>query len=124
LLDYTTYRGYDALATLSRDDLPLDKLSMAYIEFKFILQKGFDHLFKHLAAIVCWQCAVKDGEEVADVGGNRRRLIVQPGDPAHKEHTRYFLDDRRSRSKIEVYVLKEYLSDRAGLQFQHRSPHA
>ena len=121
ILDYTTYRGYDALATLSRDDLPLDRLSKGYIEFKFCLKRSFDHLFKHLAAIVCWEANVTDGEEVTDVGDNRRTFCVVPGDEDKSERTKYWLDDSRARSRIEVFVLKDYLAEQLSLRFDYRS---
>ena len=121
LLDYTTYRGYDALATLGRDDLPLEKLSMAYIEFKYELGSTFNHLFKHLAGIVCWETNLKDGDEVTDVGDNGRKLAIVPGNLQKKEHTRYWLGADRSRNKIEIFVLKEYLNERLDLRFEPRS---
>jgi hypothetical protein len=93
ILDYTTYRGYDALATLSRDDLPLEKLSKAYIEFKYSLQRSFNHLFKHLAAIVCWRLDAADGEKVVDIGENARILRIVPANKERQEHTKYWLED-------------------------------
>lgn len=120
LLDYTTYRGYDALATLSRDDLPLEKLSKAYIEFKYSLQRTFNHLFKHLSAIVCWQLDAADGEKVVDIGENAMKLKIIPGNKSKKEHTRYWLEDDYRRDRIEVFVLSEYLPERFGITFNHR----
>jgi hypothetical protein len=120
ILDYTTYRGYDALATVTRDDLPLEKLSKGYIEFKWVLDRRFDHLFKHLFGIVCWRIAAADGEQMTDVGGNRRTLQIVPGDPNRGEYTKYYLHHDRERTRIEVFVLSEYLKDALKLDFKHR----
>jgi hypothetical protein len=119
ILDYVTYRGYDALATLSRDDLPLERLSKAYVEFKFILRKQFDHLFKHLAAIVCWQLDACQGDAMVDIGGNQRTLKIVPADKDDKR-TRYYLEYERSAQRLEIFVLKEYLKELLAIDFKHR----
>lgn len=119
ILDYVTYRGYDALATLSRDELPLEKLSKAYIEFKFRLAHKFDHLFKHLTAIVCWQTDIRHGDEVEDVGGTKRRMKIYPGTPKDPQ-TKYYLETDRASLKIEVFVLQEYLKEVLKMEFGPR----
>lgn len=119
LLDYTTYRGNDALATFSKDDLPLEKLNVGYIEFKHTLQPAFNHLFKHLREIVCWETRVKDGDFVTDVGDNRRGMRIVPGSAKDKKRTRYYLEDPYLPLKIEVFVLKEYLAEELGMIFSH-----
>ena len=121
ILDYVTYRGYDALATLSREDLPLEKLSKAYIEFKFRLACKFDHLFKHLTAIVCWQTDVRDGDEVEDAGGTKRRMRIHAG-TAKEPQTKYFLEAERSSMRIEAFVLEEYLKEVWKIEFKPRRP--
>jgi len=120
ILDYTTYRGNDALATFSTEDLPLEKLNIGYIEFKYTLQPSFNHLFKHLRGIVCWDTSVKDGDEVVDVGDSRRTMKIVPADVAKNQRTRYFLEDPRKPLRIEVFVLKEYLAEQLGITFQFR----
>lgn len=118
ILDYTTYRGNDALATFSKEDLPLEKLNIGYIEFKYTLQPSFNHLFQHLRGIVCWGTAVKDGDEVVDVGDSRRTMKIIPASPLKRERTRYFLEDLHKPLRIEVFVLKEYLAEQLGIHFQ------
>ena len=118
ILDYTTYRGNDALATFSTADLPLEKLNIGYLEFKFVLQGTFNHLFQHLRGIVCWEAAVRDGDEVVDVGDNRRVMKIVPANSAKKERSRYFLEDLRKPLKIEVFVLKDYLTEQLGINFR------
>jgi hypothetical protein len=119
ILDYVTYRGYDALATLVRDDLPLERLSKAYVEFKYTLRKEFNHLFKHLSAIVCWQLDACQGDAMVDIGGNQRRLKIVPADKSDPR-TRYYLEYERSAQRIEIFVLKEYLKEVLTIDFKHR----
>jgi hypothetical protein len=37
---------------------------------------------------------------VTDVGDNRRKLVIVPGNLQKKEHTRYWLEAERSRNRI------------------------
>lgn len=121
ILDYVTYRGYDALATLSKDEIPLEKLSKGYIEFKFHLSHRFNHLFKHLAAIVCWRTDVRHDDEVEDIGGTKRHLRIYPGTPKDPQ-SKYYLDADRAGHKIEVFVLEEYLKEVLRIEFKPRRP--
>lgn len=119
ILDYVTYRGYDALATLTKDEIPLEKLSKGYIEFKFHLSHRFSHLFKHLAAIVCWRTDVRHDDEVEDVGGTKRRLRIYAGTPKDPQ-TKYYLEADRAGHKIELFVLEEYLREVLKIEFKPR----
>lgn len=123
ILDYVTYRGYDALATLVREDLPLERLSKAYVEFKYALKREFNHLFKHLSAIVCWQLDACQGDAMVDIGGNQRTLKIVPADK-NDSRTRYYLEYERSAQRIEIFVLKEYLKEVLKIDFRHRGAEA
>jgi len=119
IVDYDTKRGYDAVVA---QPVPLDlsRASMYFIEFKYILDRGFNHSFDHLSAIICWDCGLSDGEEVRDIGESRRDLrITPPGDES--AYTRYMLVSAVARHNIEVFVLRQYLSERLGIEFRSRS---
>lgn len=118
VIDYDTKRGYDALVAQS---IPhdLSRESVYFIEFKYMLISDFNHSFDHLTAVVCWDSALGEGSEVTDIKNNRRRLRITP--PVHEsEYTKYMLVSPRERHNIEVFVLKDYLREKLGLEFRHR----
>jgi len=106
IVDYDSHVGVDALVKAA-DDVPIEQTVLKLVEFKRTLQKSLNHMFKGLHAIVCWDCAVRQGDEVKDVGGSGRVFHVVP--EADGESNQYFLDDLRSARRIPVYVLSEYL---------------
>lgn len=121
IVDYDTKRGYDALATHS---LPLSMSSpaMAFIEFKYVLSSTFNHSFDHLLWVVCWDCNIQDGQDVADIAGRSRKLTITAPDPNNpqKNYTRYMLVSATAQHNIEVFVLKQYLKEKLGIEFQPR----
>jgi len=118
VIDYDTSIGYDALVSYkSVDDLTKD--SMSFVEFKYALEKNFDHSFSHLRYVVCWECGLNDGDEIEDVAGKIRRLeATDPGE--EHDYRKYMLSSRTEADKIEVFVLKDYLRDKKGLEFKPR----
>lgn len=119
VIDYDTKRGYDAIVsqTMPHD---LSRESIYFIEFKYMLTGDFNHSFDHLVAIICWDCNLSEGAEVRDIKNGRRELrITEPGEEL--EYTRYMLVSPRERHNIEVFVLKDYLREKLGLEFRPRS---
>jgi len=115
IVDYDSKRGYDALVT-QRTVQDLGRDTIHFVEFKYVLANEFSHSFRHLAAIVCWDCRLGDGSEVVDIQNRRRQLrITRDGD-----YTRYMLISATERHNIEVFVLKDYLRDRLNLEFRPR----
>jgi hypothetical protein len=115
-LDYNTNRGIDLIARNKSDD-HITEGEHSYIELKHTLRKDFNHAYKYLRWIVCWDFdksvsmgADFHGVEESDV----RKLRSEEDDDGHRF---YFLDNRRKRTKIEVIRLKEYLQQRLGLEF-------
>ncbi len=86
------------------------------MEFKFELKKEFDHSFTHLEAIVCWNARVKDGEEVADLSGNKGTYHVTPQQDGT---TNRFIVVPNSPRNVEVIVLRELLKTN-GIEFVPR----
>lgn len=71
--------------------------------------------------MVCWDTQVKHDQTVECLEGAEQRTmkIVQP--ESGDDYTRYFLDDPRKSHRIEVFVLKDYLQQKLGIQFRPRT---
>lgn len=119
-VDYDTHEGIDIIAKDKMNNIPLGQDSLYYVEFKHILNKNFNHSFKHLRYIVCWDIALNNGEEVEDSSKNKRVVSIQPR-ADQQDYTRYYLDDKRSQYKIEIFVLKSYLQEKLGIDFRART---
>jgi hypothetical protein len=119
IVDYDTQRGYDALAR-ARDGLDPTQTNMRFVEFKKELTKDFSHSFARLFAVVCWECKLPNESEVQDLEGKTRHLIITPKG-ADETHKKYVLRTDEPVNNIEVFVLKDYLSDRLGLEFHSRT---
>ncbi|HEV2174844.1 MAG TPA: hypothetical protein VGR71_14825 [Nitrospira sp.] len=90
-----------------------------YVELKWILGPQLNHSFANLKAIVAWDTSVKHGGTVTDINGEIRTLHITPADKS--DPTRYFLDNPKRSSKIEVFVLKHYLHERYKIEFRPRT---
>ncbi len=120
VLDYDTTLGYDLLVTTDTA-LNLNQASMRFIEIKYELKRKFDHSFKKLAGIICWDCRLSNDEEVSDLTGETRYLkITNKDDSLPDSYKKYMLCTYTAGHNIEVFVLKDYLKDRLGLEFRPR----
>jgi hypothetical protein len=118
MIDYNTNTGIDILVK-EKNKLTIDQSRIYYVELKNFLDKTFNHSFEYLHSIVCWDTKILDGDEIIDIQGKNRILrIVNPDLPT--DHTRYFLDDPRDARRIVVYVLKDYLKEKLGIEFRPR----
>ena len=83
----------------------------------------FNHSFQNLFSIICWDIDtnnLKNGDEVCDIANEKRILrIISPAD--ENDYTRYYLDNMRSGLKIEIFVLKDYLREKFGIEFRPRT---
>ena len=85
-----------------------------------MLTREFNHSFDHLVAIICWDCNLSEGAEARDIKDRRREIhITEPIEEL--KYTRYMLVSPRERHNIEVFVLKDYLREKLGLEFRPRS---
>ncbi|MEW6202989.1 MAG: hypothetical protein AB1546_13515, partial [bacterium] len=118
VIDYDTKRGYDTLVS-QKMPTDLSKESMFFIEFKYMLTSEFNHSFAHLAGVICWDSNLSEGAEVRDIEDKRRELRITPAgtDP---NYTRYMLVSPQERHNIEVFVLKDYLKEKLGIEFRPR----
>lgn len=114
IVDYDTRKGYDALV-LSRN-LTTGNEEYKFVEFKKALETNFNHTFRNLAHIVCWECNLGDGMEISDINGEKRILkITKP-----KEYTKYILRSDTEEHNIEIYVLRDYLKEKCDIEFRPR----
>lgn len=122
IVDYDTHVGIDVIVK-DQDDIPIKSSKLYYVEFKNYLKRDFNHSFENLHSIICWDIdpqIIKHGDEVTDIAQKKRTLkIVRP--EYKGDRTRYYLDNIRSERKIEVFVLKQYLEEVAGISFKVRT---
>lgn len=118
IVDYDTHNGIDVLAK-TRDNVDVGKSNLKYVEFKHTLTEAFNHSFRYLHSIVCWQSQVQHDQVVEDISGNKRTLRISPK-KEEGDHTRYMLDDPRDPHKIQIFVLEEYLKEKLDIAFSTR----
>lgn len=122
IVDYDTHSGIDVIVK-AVDTIPIKISKLYYVEFKTYLEKRFNHSFKNLHSIVCWDInlkEIKNGDEVIDIANERRVLKIIPPENVG-DYTRYYLDSLRSDRKIEVFVLKYFLKEKLGIDFIPRT---
>ena len=120
VLDYDTTLGYDLLVTTD-SALDLNQASMKFVEMKYELKRTFNHSFKKLAGIICWDCRLSNDEEVADLTGEKRYLkITNKDDSLANSYKKYMLCSYTTGHNIEVFVLKDYLKDKISLEVRPR----
>ena len=116
-LDYDTRIGVDIIAR-NKTDIQIADCEFWYIELKKTLsQKVFNHSFKNIRWIVCWDIAndMKDGTVISSIIPNDER---QFNNSLTKEGKHiYFLDDPNGHTSIRIRVLalKEWLNDELGI---------
>jgi hypothetical protein len=115
IVDYDTHTGIDVVAKI-RDNVAIEKAQLRYVELKHTLSANFNHSFRYLHSIVCWKSAILHDEDVEDISGTKRKMIVTPRSK-QSDYTRYMLDDPREPHKVEVFVLADYLKEKLGLSF-------
>jgi hypothetical protein len=119
MIDFDTRKGYDALVAHGPTPSDLSKASISFVEFKYMLQKEFNHSFDNLMAVVCWDCDLGDGDEVGDLREKKKTLrITQTGG---KGHTRYMLVNPAEPHNIEVFVMKKFLKEKLNLEFRPKA---
>ncbi len=121
VIDYDTSLGYDLLVTQDTA-LDLNQASMKFVEMKYQLKRSFDHLFGKLAAIICWDTKLANDEEVYDTTDEKRSMKITSKDySVPGSYKKYMLVSNTSPHNIEVFVLKDYLKDKLGLDFRPRA---
>ncbi|PTY01712.1 hypothetical protein DB346_11575 [Verrucomicrobia bacterium LW23] len=120
IVDYDTHQGIDVIVK-SVGGPALDSSKLFYVEFKHTLSAGkFNHSFNNTHSTVCWDTDIKNDDTIEDFGGNKRIMKIAPPTEADRQ-TKYFLDEARGDRKIEVFVLKDFLKEKLGLEFRPRA---
>ncbi|MBA7501634.1 hypothetical protein ES706_00207 [subsurface metagenome] len=120
VIDYDTSMGYDLLVT--RDyALDLERAAMQFVEMKYELKRDFNHSFKKLAAVICWDTKLANDEEVEDITGAERTMKITPPRGDEDSYTKYMLVSETEPHNIEVIVLKDFLRERLKLEFRPRT---
>lgn len=117
-LDYNTTRGIDIIAR-NKTDNQVSESEFWYIELKFLLRKDFNHAFRHLRWILCWDFD-KNISEVTELTGVEEsdiRYLKAEKDPSGQPL--YFLDKRtRGGNRIEIIKFKEFLMNELQMEFK------
>lgn len=122
IIDYDTHDGIDVIAKGDKKT-PISSAKLYYVEFKRTLEKGFNHSFENLHSIVCWETSIKHDDILSDINGEERKMqILSPEN--ENDYTHYYLDNPRKAHKIEVFVLKQYLMEKLGIEFKPRTKDA
>ena len=115
-LDYDTTKGIDIVARNKTNNL-ISESEFWYIELKFILKKSFNHAFKHLRWILCWDFDKNMDDQTEFIGveeSDIRKLKIEEGENNQKV---YFLENRLRANRIEVIKLKEFLKNSLNIEF-------
>ncbi len=119
ILDYDTYSGIDVIVKGS-NSTPIVNSQLYYVEFKYFLSDRFNHSFENLHSIICWDTEIKHDQVISDINKEERKMqIIEP--EGQNSYTKYFLDNPRKAHKIEVFVLKDYLKQKLGIDFRPRA---
>ena len=115
-LDYNTTRGIDLIARNKTKDTVLES-EFWYVELKFILKAQFDHAFKNLRWIVCWDFDKNIDEESEFQGIEESDIRYLVRDEDDDKHPIYFLDNKTRAKKIEVIRCREFLKNKLNIIF-------
>ena len=115
-LDYNTTRGIDVIAKNKSKENNITDGEHWYVELKYTLKTEFNHAFKHIRWIVCWDFdkSVGNGTEFRGVEENDVRHLQSDID---NEQNIYFLDNKKSANKIQVLRFKEFMKVNLGIDF-------
>jgi hypothetical protein len=115
-LDYNTTRGIDIIARNKTSSRVADS-KFWYVELKYYLKSSFNHAFKNLRWIVCWdfEKSVKEDSEFRSIEEADVRRLKMHKEPDGK--TSYFLDNPGKANKIQVIRLAQFLKERLGIEF-------
>ena len=119
VLDYDTHQGIDVIVK-GDNTTPIVHAPLFYVEFKHQLGREFNHSFDNLRSVVCWDTQVNHDETVKCLRNTERTMKIMPP-RSEDDHTHYSLDDPYESHSIEVFVLKDYLKEKLGIEFRPRT---
>jgi len=115
-LDYNTTRGIDIVAW-NKTNTSVVESKFWYVELKYLLKDSFNHAFKNLRWIVCWdfEKSVREDSEFRSIEETDVRQLR-----VHKDaegYTYYFLENPVSANRIQVIRFAQFLRERLGIDF-------
>lgn len=119
IVDYDTHSGIDVIVKGDRTQ-PIHTSKLFYVEFKHFLTNDYNHSFKNTYNIICWDTTVKHNDTLKDLSNEERVMQITPPEK-DGDYTKYFLCRQGSAINIEVFVLKDYLKEKLGLDFRPRT---
>ena len=120
VIDYDTSIGYDLLVT-DNNAIDLNNSAMYFVEMKFILKTEFNHSFKKLHSIICWDTNLSNEYEISDMTGAKRIMRITPASKNEDGYTKFMLISNTASHNIEVFVLRKYLAEKFNLNFVPRA---
>jgi hypothetical protein len=118
-IDYSINRGIDLLAKRKTPGR-VGESPYGYIELKYKLSGDFNHSFKNLRWIICWDFSpdCRNGSALTSkVEKGERKLIY----PENGEPDLYFLDDPRGHTKVQIIRMKNFLAEKLNLRFEKKA---
>jgi len=96
------------------EPVPVPSERNRLVKFTYILNSQFNHPFEKADTIICWDLALKNGDEVRDAEGKQMKLqVIKPKSEA--ERVRYTLADKPGHHTVSVIPAKEYLERETNL---------
>jgi hypothetical protein len=116
-LDYNTTRGIDVIARNKTNDSVADS-TFWYVELKYYLKGSFNHAFKNLRWIVCWDFEknIRADSEFKSIEETDVRRLQIHRDSNGK--TSYFLENPGRANRIQVIRLAQFLKENLGMEFR------
>jgi hypothetical protein len=104
----------EEVVTIIKDAIPSGRNRL--VKFTYILSSQFNHPFEKADTIICWDLALKNGDEVQDAGGTKMKLQVVrlKGETAR---VRYTLADKSGHHTVSVIPAKEYIERETKFSF-------
>jgi len=104
----------EEVVTIIKDAIPSGRNRL--VKFTYILNSQFNHPFEKADTIICWDLALKNGDEVRDAEGKKMNLQTTrlKGEP---ERVRYTLADKSGQHTVSVIPAKEYLERETKFSF-------
>jgi hypothetical protein len=88
-----------------------------YVELKYYLKGSFNHAFKNLRWIVCWDFEknIRAGSEFKSIEETDVRRLQTHKDSNGK--TSYFLENPARANRIQVIRLAQFFKENLGMEF-------
>ena len=85
-----------------------------FVKFTMVLHARFNHPFKGLRTIACWDIGLEDGDISRDTEGNELTFRVI-GSAGEEKSPRYYLVDESGTMTISVVAGKKYIKQQTNL---------